>query len=59
MRRFGDDAFTVFRSLLVDPTAFVGWSIEDLFGPDVATGNSAWADYLQLRYPLLCGGTAA
>lgn len=59
MRKFGEDAFTVFRSLLVDPTAFVDWSIEGLFGPDVATGNSAWADYLQLRYPLLCGGTAA
>ena len=55
MRRFGDDAFMVFRSLLAEPDAFVGWSIEDLFGPYARTGNSVWADYLRLRYPLLCG----
>ena len=54
LRRFGDDAFTVFRELLVDPSAFVSWSIEDLFGPLVASSNTAWAHYIRSRYALFC-----
>jgi hypothetical protein len=33
LRRFGDDAFVVFRSLLVHPEDFVSRSSEVLFGP--------------------------
>ena len=54
LRRFGDDAFTVFRELLIDPSAFVSWSIEDLFGPLVAHSDTAWADYIRSRYALFC-----
>jgi len=54
LRRFGEDAFAVFRELLVDREAFVGWSIEGLFVPLLADTHSAWADYIRSRYGLFC-----
>ena len=54
LRRFGDDAFAVFRSLLVRPEDFVSRSTESLFGPIVAKlGDDEWASYLAHRYPFL------
>ncbi len=58
LRRFGDDAFEVFRGLLVDPDAFVGRTTEAVFGPilylehDDASAQ-AWASYLTDRYDFL------
>jgi hypothetical protein len=54
LRRFGDDAFAVFRSLLVHQQDFIGRSTETLFGPLVSNfrGND-WADYLARRYTFL------
>jgi hypothetical protein len=54
LRRFGSDAFHVFRSLLVNPDDFVCRSIEEVFAPLLDRGPSPWADYLRLRYPLFC-----
>jgi hypothetical protein len=52
LRRFDDDAFAVFRSLLVRPDDFTSVSTEELFGPLVAElGESdAWTAYLDRRY---------
>lgn len=59
LRRFGSDAFEVFRSLLVRPDDFVCRSIEEVFAPLLDRGPSAWADYLRQRYPLFCITPAA
>lgn len=51
LRRFGDDAFDVFKSVLVDPSALVARTTEDLFGPWLETGGGdAWSSYLVDRY---------
>ena len=54
-RRFGDDAFIVFRSLLVHPEDFVSRSLEVLFGPLISDFKRAndWAAYLAGRYAFL------
>lgn len=58
LRRFGDDAFTVFRGFLVDPDAFVGRTTEQVFGPVLKLEHTtpaaiAWAQYLTERYDFL------
>jgi len=55
LKRFGDDAFAVFRSLLVLPADFVSRSTESLFGPLISNPNGAneWAGYLARRYAFL------
>lgn len=55
LRCFGDDAFDVFRQVLVAPGDFVSWSTEALFGPllDAAPPDDPWASYLKLRYGFL------
>lgn len=54
LRQFGDDAFGVFRSLLVNPDAFIARSIEAAFSPLSSWPDAAWFAYLQDRYPSLC-----
>lgn len=56
-RRFGDDAFAVFRSLLADPSDFIDMSIEDAFAPLAAMPEADWYPWLQDRYSSLCGAT--
>jgi len=55
LSRFGDDAFTVFRSLLVLPEAFISRSTEGLFGLLVMSLKDGvdWAAYLAQRYTFL------
>jgi hypothetical protein len=52
LRRFGDDAFAVFPSILSRPEGFVSKSTESLFGPLLLElkSTSAWAAYLSKRY---------
>ncbi len=58
LQPFGDDAFTVFKSLLVRSDDFLSVSTEDLFGPLVTADHAdpqaqGWADYLRDRYSFL------
>ncbi|CAN5333358.1 hypothetical protein BH10PSE11_BH10PSE11_20620 [soil metagenome] len=58
LRRFGDDAFDVFRKLLVKPDRFISRTIEQVFAPFVASDHAepaarAWARYLSDRYCFL------
>ncbi len=55
LRRHGDNAFAVFRSLLVRPDDFVARSTEELFGPLVSElgEEDDWALYLSSRYAFL------
>lgn len=54
LRRFADDAFDAFRSVLVRPDDFVARSSETLFGPLLAASKGRpWADYLLDRYEFL------
>jgi hypothetical protein len=55
LRRFGDDAFQVFRQLLVQPDQFVSRTTEELFYPliDVSPPTDPWAAYLIKRYGFL------
>ncbi len=54
LNRFGEDAFAVFAKTLVDPTAFVGRTIEQVFGPLIAEmPEDPWAAYLSSRYTFL------
>lgn len=59
LRRFGVDAFTIFRSLLVLPEDFVSRSTESLFGPLTSDpkGANDWAAYLAHRYAFLVDAT--
>lgn len=52
LRRFGTDAFEVFRSLLVRPDQFVNRSTEELFRPlvDDAGFGDEWGRYIAARY---------
>lgn len=55
LRRFGDDAFKVFESLLADPSRFHAASIEQAFQSAIADVLAKdpidpWAIYLQDRY---------
>jgi hypothetical protein len=54
LNRFGVDAFAVFAQTLVDPAAFVGRTIEQVFGPILAEiPQDPWAAYLAGRYTFL------
>jgi hypothetical protein len=56
LRCFGDDAFEVFRALLVRPGDFVNLSTEAVFGKalsEVDGEDRSWADYLVDRYTVL------
>ena len=53
LRRFGDDAFRVFHSLLVRPDNFVSRTTEAVFGQALANADAnarPWSDYLLERY---------
>jgi len=54
LRRFGDDAFAVFRSLLTDPEDFIDMSVEDAFAPLATWPEADWYAWLQDRYVSLC-----
>ena len=54
LRQFGDDAFAVFRSLLVDPADFIPMSIEKAFAPLALWEGAEWFPWLQDRYSALC-----
>jgi hypothetical protein len=56
LRRFGNDAFAAFKSILTHPEALVGYTIEALFRPllvDDGPAIKGWADYLYERYAFL------
>jgi hypothetical protein len=53
LRRFGDDAFDVFRSLLANPGDFVSLSIENAFAPLAAWPEADWYPWLRNRYSSL------
>ena len=55
LQPFGDDAFKVFRKLLVHPDRFVDCRTEDLFRPLIegASPDDPWATYLRQRYRFL------
>jgi len=58
LRRFGKDAFSVFRSLLINPGRFVSLTTEQAFGPLLALDDPdpafrEWAAYLRARYRFL------
>ena len=55
LRRLGDDAFAVFRSLLVRPEDFISRSTDALFRPLILDpqGANDWATYLARRYTFL------
>jgi hypothetical protein len=57
LKRFGNNAFTVFRSLLTRPEDFVSRSTESLFGPLMSDLNNDWAAYLARRYAFLADAT--
>ncbi len=52
LRRLGDNAFAVYRSLLANPDDFVSRGTESLFAPLIAQAaqDDPWADYLRDRY---------
>jgi len=54
LRRLGDDAFSVFRSLLTDPADFRSMSIEDAFAPLADWPEADSYGWLRDRYPTLC-----
>lgn len=54
-RRFGDDAFAVFRSLLANPKDFIDMPIEHAFAPLAMMPDADWYPWLQERYASLCG----
>jgi hypothetical protein len=58
LRRFGEDAFELFASVLVKPDRFVSRTTEQIFVPFVAVDHiepaaHAWAQYLNERYCFL------
>jgi len=59
LRRFGDNSFPVFRSLLVHPENFVSRYTEDLFGPIVLAlkDTTDWATYIARRYAFVAGSS--
>ncbi len=51
LNHFGEDALSVFSQMLVDPTAFVSRTIEQVFRPTMAAmPQDPWAAYLANRY---------
>lgn len=59
LERLGDDAFEVFKSVLVDPFAFVSRSTEEAFAPLPEWAGVSWYEWLRDRYPGLCGSGRA
>ncbi|RXH24119.1 hypothetical protein XH99_28950 [Bradyrhizobium nanningense] len=57
LRRFGDDAFEVFRTFLSEPGDFINCPTEELFVPLISSvpSSDAWAVYLTERYRYLDG----
>ncbi|WP_082503792.1 hypothetical protein [Methylobacterium sp. Leaf117] len=55
LRRFGNDAFAVYKSTLSQPLDFVSWSTRALFATLLGDpgDNIGWADYLIKRYEFL------
>lgn len=55
MRPLGDNAFKVYRSLLIETDDFISRSTESLFSPLIedASTDDAWAKYLRSRYAFL------
>lgn len=54
LRPFGADAFGAFSAVLVDPTAFIGRTTEQVFGPALtALPDDPWSRYLRDRYAFL------
>jgi hypothetical protein len=58
LRRFGADAFDVFRRLLVQPDNFVSRTAEEVFNPTIQINHAdpetaAWSEYLRNRYSFL------
>jgi hypothetical protein len=58
LRQFGNDAFEIFKGLLIHPENFISCSTEQVFGPILDTAQEtpaaqAWADYLRSRYTFL------
>ncbi|MER9330603.1 hypothetical protein [Mesorhizobium sp. M0488] len=55
MRPLGDNAFKIYRSLLIEPDNFISRSTESLFLPLIADGptDDVWAKYLSSRYAFL------
>jgi hypothetical protein len=53
LRRCGEDAFDVFRSLLANPHDFLSMSIEDAFAPLAAWPEADWYPWLRNRYSSL------
>lgn len=54
LRPFGDDGFDAFTAVLVDPTAFIGRTTEQVFGPALtALPDDPWSRYLRDRYAFL------
>jgi hypothetical protein len=52
-RRFGGDAFQIFKSLLAEPRDFISMSIEDAFAPLTAWPEADWYPWLRQRYASL------
>jgi hypothetical protein len=57
-RRLGDDAFDVFKQILVEPDAFLSRTTEQVFGAlaaadDLDAAGRVWAGYLRDRYAFL------
>jgi hypothetical protein len=55
LRRFGDDAFEVFRSLLVQPDAFISRTTDQMFGTLLLSEHNdpatcEWSRYIRDRY---------
>ena len=59
LRRFGDDAFEVFTSLLTDPADFRSMAIEQAFAPLADWPEAEWYPWLSDRYASLCHAGAA
>lgn len=59
LRPLGDNAFTVYRSLLVNPDDFISRSTETLFSPLIteAPVDYGWANYLRDRYAFLANAS--
>jgi hypothetical protein len=58
LRRFGNNAFEVWKYLLVRPDDFVSRSAENLFNPLIEMADAEiekWANYLRARYQFLMG----
>lgn len=53
LRRFGDNAFTAFKSLLICPDDFVVQATERLFDPALRNASDTWGTYLSTRYEFL------